>query len=87
VKGKNMPIEILEVSHSSKTTKFEEIAGKYAEAFAEYRKGHFEKAERLFTWLAEVENDAPSLVLKRRCAELRVNPPVRWEGVFWLESK
>ena len=87
MKGKNVPIEILEVSLSSEKPNFKEIAQKYAEAFAHYREGQFEIAERLFTRLAETEQDAPSLVLERRCAELRLNPPVIWEGVFRLETK
>jgi adenylate cyclase len=87
VKGKNVPIEILEVSLSSEKSNFKEIAQKYAEAFAHYREGQFEIAERLFTRLAETEQDAPSLVLERRCAELRLNPPAIWEGVYRLETK
>jgi class 3 adenylate cyclase len=87
VKGKNVPIEILEVSLSSEKPNFQEIAQKYAEAFTHYRKGQFEIAERLFTRLAETEHDSPSLVLERRCAEMRLNPPVTWEGVFRLETK
>jgi len=87
VKGKNLPIEILEVNHSLSKSNFEEIAQKYAEAFACYQKGQFEVAEGLLTRLAETENDSPSLVLKRRCAELRVNPPAIWDGIFRLETK
>jgi adenylate cyclase len=87
VKGKNVPIEILEVRQTFDKSNFEEIAQKYAEAFAYYRKSQFEIAERLFTWLAEVEKDLPSLVLKHRCAALRMDPPSFWEGVFRLETK
>jgi len=43
--------------------------------------------ERLFAKLAESENDPPSFVLMRRCAELRVHPPKPWEGIFHLETK
>jgi adenylate cyclase len=87
VKGKNVPIEILEVRQTLDKSSFEEIAKKYEEAFAYYRKSQFEIAERLFTQLAENENDSPSLVLKRRCAALRMDPPSFWEGVFRLETK
>ena len=87
VKGKNVPIEILEVALSSAKSNFEEIAQKYAEAFAYYRKGQFEVAERLFTHLVEIEMDSPSLVLKRRCAEMRVSPPEIWEGLFRFDTK
>ena len=87
VKGKNLPIEILEVSDSCSKPNFEEIAQNYSEAFTWYRSGQFDVAERLFTRLAESENDTPSLVLMRRCAELRLHPPKLWEGVFWLETK
>jgi hypothetical protein len=87
VKGKNLPIEILEVSDSCSKPNFEEIAQNYSEAFTWYRSGQFDVAERLFTRLAESENDTPSLVLMRRCAELRLHPPKLWEGVFRLETK
>ncbi len=87
VKGKNVPVEIFEVNHTSKGSRFEEIAQKYAEAFNHYRNGQFEIAERLFAELAEIENDLPSAVLKRRCGELRMNPPAIWEGVFRLDAK
>jgi adenylate cyclase len=87
VKGKNLPIEILELCSSPSRSRFEEVAQRYTEAFALYRKGQFEAAERLFARLAETENDSPSLVLKRRCAELRGNPPADWDGSFRLESK
>jgi class 3 adenylate cyclase/CHASE2 domain-containing sensor protein len=87
VKGKNLPIEILEVSDSCSKPNFEEIAQNYSEAFTRYRRGQFDVAERLFTRLAESENDTPSLVLMRRCAELRLHPPKLWEGVFRLETK
>jgi adenylate cyclase len=87
VKGKNLPIEILEVSDSCSKPNFEEIAQNYSEAFTWYRSGQFDVAERLFTRLAESENDTPSLVLMRRCEELRLHPPKLWEGVFRLETK
>jgi adenylate cyclase len=87
VKGKNVPIEILELSQSSGKSNFAEIAQKYAAAFACYRKGEFEVAEELFAQLVETENDSPSLVLQRRCAELRSNFPAFWDGIFWLETK
>jgi adenylate cyclase len=87
VKGKNAPIELLEVSFSKEKSNFHELAQKYTEAFNHYRNGQFEVAERLFGHLAETENDAPSLVLKQRCAQLRANPPLIWEGVYRLETK
>jgi adenylate cyclase len=87
VKGKTLPIEILEVSDSCGKPNFEKIAQDYLEAFTRYRRGQFDVAERLFTRLAESANDTPSLVLMRRCAELRLHPPKLWEGVFRLETK
>jgi len=87
VKGKTLPIEILEVSDSRSQPNFEKIAQDYLEAFTRYRRGQFDVAERLFTRLAESGNDTPSLVLMRRCAELRLHPPKLWEGVFRLETK
>jgi adenylate cyclase len=87
VKGKTRPIEIFEVSDSCSKPNFEKIAQDYLEAFTWYRRGQFDVAERLFTRLAESANDTPSLVLMRRCAELRLHPPKLWEGVFRLETK
>ncbi|MBV9106954.1 MAG: adenylate/guanylate cyclase domain-containing protein [Verrucomicrobia bacterium] len=87
VKGKNVPTEILEVSHAPGKSNFHEVAKKYGEAFARYRAGQFDVAERLFTQVAETEGDSPSLVLARRCAQLRISPPAFWEGVFRLENK
>ena len=87
VKGKTLPIEILEVSDSCSKPNFEKIAQDYLEAFTRYRRGQFDVAERLFSRLAESGNDTPSLVLMRRCAELRLHPPKLWEGVFRLETK
>jgi hypothetical protein len=87
VKGKTLPVEILEVSDSCSKPNFEKIAQDYSEAFTRYRGGQFDAAEQLFARLAESENDTPSRVLMRRCAELRLHPPKLWEGVFRLETK
>ena len=87
VKGKNLPIEILEIKDSLSKPNFEEIAQTYSEAFDRYRKGDFDVSELLFRKLAECENDPASFVLMRRCAELSRNPPKVWEGVFRLETK
>ena len=87
LRGENLPIEIPEVRHSYSKANFEEIAQRYSEAFAFYREGQFDVAERLFTELAKSKNDLPSLVLMRRCAELRVRPPELWEGIFRSETK
>lgn len=87
VMGKSIPIEILEVKHPCSKPNFEEIAQRYAEAFASYRRGQFDVAEQLFSRLATSENDPPSLLLMRRCAELRAHPRELWEGIFRLETK
>jgi class 3 adenylate cyclase len=87
VKGKNVPIEILEIKDSLSKPNFEEIAHTYSEAFNRYRKGEFDVAEQLFRRLAECENDPASSVLMRRCAELSRDPPRVWQGVFRLETK
>ncbi|HEY2123798.1 MAG TPA: adenylate/guanylate cyclase domain-containing protein [Chthoniobacterales bacterium] len=87
VKWKNAPIEILEIDHPPGRPNFGLVAQKYAEAFECYRAGRFENAERLFAALAESEGDLPSVVLKDRCALLRVSPPENWDGVFRLENK
>src|ERR1700752_5393780 len=86
VKGKNLPIEIVEVRDLCRKPNFEKVAQDYLEAFTRYRRGQFDVAERLFTRLAESGNDTPSLVLMRRCAERRLHPPKLWEGIFRLET-
>ena len=72
VKGKTLPLELLEVKHSFSPANFEEIARQYASAFAAYERGEFGQAEREFVAL---EQDKPSALMAERCRELTADPP------------
>ena len=66
VKGKTLPLELLEVQHSFSPANFGEIARQYASAFADYERGEFALAERKFVSL---EQDKPSALMAERCRE------------------
>ena len=85
LKGKSVPLELIEVRHKFSPENFQEIATKYAEGFSFYEEGKFDAAERMFRALAEC--DKPSRVLAARCAELSVDAPAEWCGVFTIETK
>ena len=51
VKGKTLPLELLEVKHPFSPDQFEEIASRYGSAFADYERGEFGEAERKFAVL------------------------------------
>jgi adenylate cyclase len=85
VKGKSVPLELIEVRHKFSPENFHEIATKYAEAFSFYEEGKFDAAERVFRALAAF--DKPSKVLAARCAELCVQPPTDWRGAFAFAAK
>ena len=85
VKGKSVPLELIEVRHKSSPENFHEITTKYAEAFVFYQEGKFAGAERMFRQLAEF--DKPSRVLAERCAHFAIDPPAEWSGVFALATK
>ena len=85
VRGKRTPLELFELRHKFSPENFQEIATKYSEAFSFYKEGKFDAAERMFRALAEC--DKPSRVLAARCAELSVDAPAEWCGVFTVETK
>ena len=85
VKGKSVPLELFELKHKFSPENFEEIARRYSEAFASYREGQFKEAEEQFYSLSK--QDKPSTVLAQRCAELAINPPQDWRGIFALATK
>lgn len=85
VRGKRASLELFELRHKFSSKNFQEIATKYAEAFALYEEGKFDAAERVFRELAE--DDKPSRVLAARCAELSVHTPTDWRGIFAVEAK
>jgi len=85
VKGKSVPLELIELRHSLSSENFGEVAGNYRTAFALYEKGKFGEAEQLFR--SQSEHDKPSKVLAERCAQFAADPPANWSGVFALATK
>jgi adenylate cyclase len=87
VKGKTVPLELLEVKHSHSPDHFDETLERYNAAFAQYETGAFEKAERMFAGLGNERQDKPSVLMAERCRELLMDPPEDWKGVYHLKSK
>ena len=87
VKGKTVPLELLEVKNPFTPDNFEELAAEYNLAFAEYERGNFAEAERKFAALAKESQDRPSVLMAERCGELAANPPLEWKGVYELKEK
>jgi adenylate cyclase len=85
VKGKSVPLELLELRHANSPRNFSEIAKIYEDAFVLYQEGSFAEAERRFRSLSH--SDKPSAVLSHRCAEFATNPPQGWCGVFPMTAK
>lgn len=85
VKGKSVPIELIELRHNFSPSNFQEIAKAYGEAFSRYEQGQFEEASRLFGVVSV--SDKPSAVMAERCADLAAHPPENWTGVFTLTTK
>jgi hypothetical protein len=85
VKGKSVPLELIELRHKMSPENFQEIAKSYAEAFALYQEGKFGEAARLFGLLSG--SDKPSGVMAERCVDLATHPPENWRGVFALATK
>ncbi|HEX7516916.1 MAG TPA: adenylate/guanylate cyclase domain-containing protein [Chthoniobacterales bacterium] len=87
VKGKTLPLELLDVRHPFSPDKFEEIAGQYNLAFTDYERGDFPGAERKFAALRDDEQDKPSALMAERCRELSADPPKEWNGIYELKTK
>ena len=87
VKGKSVPLELLEVRHPFSPENFEDIAGRYNTAFALYEKGDFAGAERFFVFLRDERQDKPSALMAERCQELAAAPPAGWNGIYQLATK
>ncbi len=87
VKGKSVPLELMEAKHPFSPDGFEEIARRYNEAFSEYEGGNFGEAERYFAALHDEYNDKPSTIMADRCRELATNPPKDWNGIYQLTTK
>jgi class 3 adenylate cyclase len=87
VKGKTLPLELLEVRHPFSPDGFEEIAERYNAAFIDYERGDFAEAGRTLAALHDETKDPPSALLAERCRELRASPPKEWNGVYELKAK
>jgi CHASE2 domain-containing sensor protein/class 3 adenylate cyclase len=87
VKGKSVPLELLEVKHPHSPEDFEQIAERYNSAFAAYERGDFAEAERLFAALRDEKQDKPSALMAERCHDLAIDPPDDWKGIYHLETK
>jgi adenylate cyclase len=87
VKGKSVPLELLEVSHSHSPENFGDIVERYNAAFAAYERGGFTEAERLFAALRDEVQDKPSALMAERCHELILDPPEDWHGIYQLKTK
>ena len=87
VKGKTVPLELLEVRHPFSPERFQEIAERYNVAFELYERGDFATAERSFAVLADEHQDKPSALMAERCAELAAAPPPGWNGIYQLATK
>ena len=85
VKGKSVPLELIELRHKLSPENFQEIANSYAAAFACYQEGKFGEASRLFESLRG--SDKPSRVMAERCADFAAHPPEDWRGVFAFAAK
>jgi adenylate cyclase len=87
VKGKSLPLELLDVRHSFSPDRFEEIASRYNSAFTDYERGDFGEAERKFGALRDDEQDKPSALMAERCRELNASSPKDWNGIYELKTK
>jgi adenylate cyclase len=87
VKGKSEPVELFECENPCTPTNFAEICLRYKTAFDEYHFGRFAEAGKLFEQIAKEFSDGPSLALARRCAQLVVNPPATWNGIWKMDAK
>src|SRR2546423_5763011 len=87
VKGKSVPLELLEVKHPHSPDHFDETLERYNAAFAEYERGNFSAAQRMFAALRDESHDKPSGVMAERCQELAADPPPNWNGIYHLTTK
>jgi len=87
VKGKNTPVELLEIENPRTPPNYAELVREWDVAFADYTAGKFAEARPVFAKLAERFNDGPSKLMVHRCEELISYPPTNWKGVWRMESK
>jgi len=87
VKGKSEPVELFECENPCTPANFAELGRRYKAAYDEYHFGRFAEAEKRFEQLAKEFSDGPSETLARRCAQLIVQPPADWHGIWKLDVK
>lgn len=87
VKGKTLPLELIEVRHPFSPINFERITAQYGSAFADYERGEFAGAGRKFAALRNLESDKASALMAERCRELSAELPKDWNGIYALEMK
>ncbi len=87
VKGKSETVELFECENPSTPANYADICSRYKDAYAAYFRGEFAEAQAQFEKLVQEFADGPSKVLADRCAELVVNPPKQWVGVWKMEAK
>jgi len=85
VKGKSVPLELIELRQPTSPGDFGDIAKIYSDAFTRYQEGKFQEAEEQFRSISK--RDKPSSVLAQRCSEFAADPPQEWRGVFVLTTK
>ncbi len=82
VVGREQPVVIYEpLGENSKVTETTlSVASQYQVGLSSYFEGDFTKAEAIF---AEIQNDPASIVMQRRCQQLRKQRPEgQWSGVY-----
>jgi adenylate cyclase len=87
VKGKSEPVELFECQNPCTPANYAELCARYKAAYDQYFFGKFAEAQMQFEKLAQEFSDDPSKTLAARCAGLAANPPVKWDGIWKMESK
>ncbi len=92
VKGKTEAIAVYEILDHHDEESFPnitDVTSYFREGIAEYRKGNWAKANKLFGEALRLNpNDRLSEKYIARCDHLRHNPPTgEWDGVWTMESK
>jgi adenylate cyclase len=87
VKGKSEPVELFECENPCTPPNFPEICARYKKAFDAYHFGRFVEAQKMFAAIEKEFADGPSKTLSARCAQLVVNPPENWNGIWKMDAK
>ncbi|MCS7262418.1 MAG: adenylate/guanylate cyclase domain-containing protein [Aquificaceae bacterium] len=85
VKGKSQAVLLYELMEDTPNNRL--LKELYERALDRYFKGHFEEAMIEFEELVLKFNDGPSEAMLKRCRQLVLEPPERWEGVYVAKEK